>query len=143
MKIQEITTVDSEIQETINNFIRQLTGISSMVSFLQIEQIIADNNSHLFFAINDQGENMGMITVGLYISPTGKKAWIEDVVVDNSYRGQGIGRKLIEFAIQFTKEQNAATLMLTSNQARVSANELYKKMGFKQKETNVYRIQFD
>ena len=143
MTIQEITSFDSQILESINQFISQLTGESSLVSSHQIEEIIADNNSHLFFAINDQGAHMGMISVGLYITPTGKKPWIEDVVVDNSYRGQGIGKQLMEFAIQFTKEQKAATLMLTSNPARLSANELYKKIGFKQKETNVYRIQFD
>lgn len=143
MKIQEITTVDLQIQESINQFISQLTGEGRGVSGRQIEEIIADCNSHLFFAINDQGEHMGMISVGIYITPTGKKAWIEDVVVDNSFRGQGIGKQLMEFAIQFTKEQKAAILMLTSNPARVIANELYKKIGFKQKETHVYRIQFD
>lgn len=143
MKIQEVSNFDSQILESINKFISQLTGESSLVSRHQVEEIIADINSHLFFAINDQGEYMGMISVGFYISPTGKKAWIEDVVVDNLYRGQGIGKKLMEFAIQFTREQKAASLMLTSNPSRLSANELYKKIGFKLKETNVYKMQFD
>jgi GNAT superfamily N-acetyltransferase len=141
MKIQEIISFDSKILETINKFIIQLTLHKKQVNHSHVEDIISDKNSHLFFAINDQGEYFGMITVGFYLSPTGKKAWIEDVVVDDSHRGKGIGKNLVEFAIQFAKEQNAETLMLTSNPTRIIANQLYQRLGFQQKETNVYLLQ--
>ena len=62
------------------------------------------------------------------------------MVVSESYRGQGIGKKLMDFAIQFVKEQGVSLLMLTSNPARVAANNLYVKLGFEKKETNVYRM---
>ena len=141
MQIKEITNFDSELHEAINNFITLLTGLKGESSQQQIEEIISDNNSHLFFAVDDQGNYIGMITVGLYLSPTGKKSWIEDVVVDDAYRGQGIGRELMEFAIQFAREKNAPILTLTSTPARINANKLYQKLGFQHKETNVYTMQ--
>ena len=84
-----------------------------------------------------------MLTVGIYKSPTGTKAWIEDVVVDGSYRGQGLGRLLVEHAIAFSKSLGADSLMLTSNPSRIAANKLYQSLNFTQKETNVYRMTFE
>lgn len=93
-----------------------------------------------------------MLTIGNYISPTGKKYWIEDVVVDSKYRGKSLGRALIDEAIRYVsdeenKENNRqdghkrnAVIMLTSKPARVAANELYKSAGFEPKQTNVYRM---
>lgn len=83
---------------------------------------------------------VGMLTIGLYYSPTGSKAWIEDVVVDNAYRGQGLGRMLVAEAIEQAREWGAETLMLTSNPKRIAANALYRSLGFEPKETNVYRM---
>ncbi len=83
---------------------------------------------------------VGMLTIGLYYSPTGSKAWIEDVVVDNAYRGQGLGRMLVAEAIEQAREWGAQTLMLTSNPKRIAANALYCSLGFEPKETNVYRM---
>ncbi|MEP1488524.1 MAG: GNAT family N-acetyltransferase [Algibacter sp.] len=143
MKIQEITNFDLTIQEHVNKFLTQLTNQNKKINCNNIKEIISDNNSHLFFAIHDESKYMGMITVGFYISPTGKKSWIEDVVVVDEYRRNGIGNKLMEFAIQFAKEQKAATLMLTSNPTRIAANLLYQKLDFQQKETNVYLMQFE
>jgi len=143
MEIQEIISCSLTTQELISEFIVQLTGQRKVIEYNFIEEIISDNNSHLFFAINDQGKYTGMITVGFYISPTGKKSWIEDVLVDEVYRGKGIGKFLVGFAINFAKEQKATTLMLTSNPTRINANKLYQKLGFQQKETNVYLMQIE
>ncbi|MBF0649025.1 GNAT family N-acetyltransferase [Dysgonomonas sp. GY75] len=105
-------------------------------------ELLASANSHLFF-IADDGNIAGMLTVGIYKSPTGTKAWIEDVVVDGSYRGQGLGRLLVEHAIAFSKSLGADSLMLTSNPSRIAANKLYQSLNFTQKETNVYRMTFE
>jgi len=104
--------------------------------------LIASTHSHLFFAFNESDSCIGMLTIGIYLSLTGKKAWIEDVFVHNLYRGQGVGKKLIEFAIQFTRQKQVGLLTLTSNPARVAANNLYVKLGFEKKETNVYKMTF-
>ena len=81
-----------------------------------------------------------MLTLGTYLSPTGRKAWIEDVVVDSAYRGKGYGKMLVEHAIEYARTLSPCTLMLTSNPARIAANELYRASGFEQKITNVYKM---
>ena len=104
-------------------------------------ELLASSNSHLFFLLKD-GQIAGMLTVGIYYSPTGGKAWIEDVVVDESFRGQGLSKLLVAHAIEFTKAKQVPSLMLTSNPKRIASNKLYQGMGFGRKETNVYRMKF-
>ena len=140
MRIEEITSYHPELLATINNLLNLLVENEYLITKQQVETIISDANSHLFFAVDDEGVQLGMLTVGFYHAPTGKKAWIEDVVVDEKYRGQGVGESLTSFAIRFAKDQQADVVMLTSRPARISANNLYKKVGFEQRETNVYRI---
>ena len=142
MKIEEITNYQPKIHRTINGFLNLLVDNDFEITKEQVEAILSDANSHLFFAVNDDGAYSGMLTVGIYFSPSGKKAWIEDVVVAEKYRGEGVGRDLTTFAIQFAKDQEADVVMLTSKPTRISANKLYKKVGFEQKETNVYRMMF-
>ena len=140
MRIEEITLYHPDMLVAINKFLNLLVENEFLITKQVVEAIISDTNSHLFFAIDGEGVYLGMLTVGFYYAPTGKKAWIEDVVVDEKYRGQGVGKELTNFAIQFVKDQLADVLMLTSNPARKEANNLYKKIGFQQKVTNVYRI---
>ena len=80
-----------------------------------------------------------MLTIGTYDILTGKKVWIEDVVVDESQRGKGFGKEMVKFAIEYSKTLGAASVALTSRPSRVEANELYKKLGFVLHETNVYK----
>jgi len=140
MHIKEITAYTVEIQESVIEFLKLLVEGEITISEAALKEIIGSTNSHLFFAIDDKDHYMGMLTVGIYLSPTGKKAWIEDVVVDEAYRGLGVGKKLTEHAIQFVKEQNIPLLMLTSNPKRIAANGLYQRLGFEKRETNVYRM---
>ena len=83
-----------------------------------------------------------MVTLCIYQSPTGRKAWIEDVVVDQNYRGKGYGKVMIEKVIELCRNKGNVTLMLTSRPSRVAANQLYKSLGFETRETNVYKMSF-
>ena len=94
-------------------------------------------HAHLFVA-KDGDEIVGCATLCPFFSPTGRKASIEDVVVSAEYRGKGIGRKLVEAAIEKAKASAPITLQLTSRPTRVAANRLYQSMGFTPKETNFY-----
>ena len=140
MRIQKISAVEPMILEAINSFLNQLFEDERQITRKQVEDIISDRNSNLFFAVNEEGEYLGMITIGTYFSPSGKKAWIEDVVVDQKYRGEGVGIFLTTFAIEFAREIQSDVVMLTSKPSRISANNLYKKLGFEQRVTNVYRF---
>ncbi len=93
----------------------------------------------LFFA-RESNTIVGSATVALYPIPTGFRCMIEDVVVDEMYRGKGIGELLILKCIDYAKSNKVFQIDLTSRPSRVSANHLYQKLGFKQRETNVYRL---
>ncbi len=139
--IIEIQIYSPEYHEAMQHFLDQLTSNPMTLTETMFRQLLESDNSHLFFLLKDE-QIAGMLTVGIYYSPTGGKAWIEDVVVDESFRGQGLSKLLVAHAIKFVKEKQIPSLMLTSNPRRVTANKLYQTMGFGKKETNVYRIKF-
>ena len=139
--IIEINTYSPEYHEAMQRFLDQLTPEHMTRTEEMVKQLIASENSHLFFLMQDE-QVAGMLTVGIYYSPTGGKAWIEDVVVDEAFRGQGLSKLLVAHAIQFVESKQIPLLMLTSNPTRVAANKLYQAMGFGRKETNVYRMTF-
>ena len=79
----------------------------------------------------------------LFRIPTGVRAMIEDVVVDEALRGRGIGEALSREALKVARENGARTVDLTSRPSREAANRLYQRIGFKLRDTNVYRYSFD
>ena len=137
--IIEIKTYSPEYLEAMQRFLDQLTTNPMVLTESMFQQLLESENSHLFFITKDE-QIAGMLTVGIYHSPTGGKAWIEDVVVDETFRGQGLSKLLVAHAIGFVKSQQIPSLMLTSNPKRIAANKLYQAMGFERKETNVYRM---
>ena len=139
--IIEIKTYSPEYHEAMQRFLNQLITSPMVLTESMFHQLLDSENSHLFFIIKDE-QIAGMLTVGIYHSPTGGKAWIEDVVVDETFRGQGLSKVLVAHAIEFVKSQQIPLLMLTSNPKRIAANKLYQAMGFERKETNVYRMKF-
>lgn len=145
MSTNEITvceqiTADAATLLKVNEFLKQLTD-NVQISMNELENIISSSNTHLFF-IRYNNEVAGMLSVGDYHTPTGRKFWIEDVVVDESFRGKSLGKKLITYAIDYVAGLGRSTLMLTSNPKRVAANNLYQSVGFERKETNVYKMTF-
>ena len=128
--------------DAVQRLLEQLTSRPEKLTETVLREIISQENTHLFFLLEDQ-EIAGMLTVGIYYSPTGGKAWIEDVVVDEKYRGRGFSKQLVTHAVRFVKEQGIPLIMLTSNPARTVANKLYQKSGFEQKQTNVYRMNLE
>lgn len=90
-------------------------------------------------ATSDGDDIVGMLTLVVFRIPTGVRAWVEDVVVDRACRGQGIGEALLRKAVEVASAHGARTVDLTSRPARESANRLYQRAGFEQRDTNVYR----
>jgi ribosomal protein S18 acetylase RimI-like enzyme len=82
---------------------------------------------------------LGMLSLVVFAIPTGIKAWIEDVVVEEDARGKGVGKKLMMHAMAETEKAGAKSIDLTSRPSREAANQLYQSIGFEVRETNVYR----
>ena len=84
-----------------------------------------------------------MLTIVIFPIPSGVRAWVEDVVVDEAGRGKGVGEALSQYALQLARAEGARTVDLTSRPNREAANRLYKRIGFLPRETNVYRYDVD
>jgi ribosomal protein S18 acetylase RimI-like enzyme len=91
-------------------------------------------------ARSDDGQILGMLTLAVFRIPTGVRAWIEDVVVDDGARGRGVGAALSRHALELARAEGARTVELTSRPSREAANRLYQRLGFAPRETNVYRF---
>ena len=140
--IEHVAQFDSALISPIADMLAQLTTREYPFGEQELRAIIEDSASQLF-VMRDDERIMGMLTLGHYTSPTGRKGWVEDVVVSTEYRGEGLGRRLINHAIEYCRENlSPCTLMLTSNPARIAANELYRTSGFEPKQTNVYKMTF-
>ena len=142
IKIFEATTAENVYVDAINRLLVQLSSSPVLFTHEKLADIVASSSSHLFFA-EHAGEIVGMLTIGEYLAPTGRKVWIEDVVVDEAMRGRSLGRMLVEHAITYSKTTGGGTLMLTSRPSRITANRLYRSCGFEPKETNMYRMSLD
>ena len=138
--IHEATHYSESLRKRLEELQNQLTPQPSLLSEQTLRTVLDDSASHLYL-LEEEGRVVGMLTLGIYHSPTGSKAWIEDVVVDDSVRGLGYGKALVEHAILEARRLGVRQLMLTSNPLRVTANRLYQAMGFQRKETNCYRME--
>ena len=100
--------------------------------------MVASESSVLFVARDAHGTIVGSLTLALFRVPTGMRAWIEDVVVDESARGAGAGAALVTAALERAGAAGARTVDLTSRPSREAANRLYRRLGFEPRTTNVY-----
>ena len=140
MRYLELCTLSESQIEDLLGLMKELTA-DMQVTALQQQRSVAAPGTRIFIAENDEKHIVGCATLCVFESPTGRKASVEDVVVLPAYRGQGIGRTLLQRIIDFAKNKLAPIdLRLTSNPARTEANALYQAMGFEKRDTNVYMI---
>lgn len=139
VSVYELKETKECLVEPINKLLMQLSSSPHLFTLETLDAIVRSANSHLFIAELD-GAVAGMLTLCDYLAPTGRKMWIEDVVVDEAVRGHSIGRMLVNTAIDYAKSIGPGTLMLTSRPTREAANALYRSCGFVFKETNNYKM---
>ena len=139
IKIKEVTRFSNRVFNAVLRLLPQLDSNLKLITEKQFKGILESDRTHFFVAELDNKKIVGMLTIGTYDIPTGTKVWIEDVVVDESQRGKGIGRELTLFAIDFAKSNGYKAIELTSRPSRIAANHLYRNLGFVLRETNVYR----
>ena len=140
IEIQEIAKVDDELVSAMTRLVPQLSNSNPPPDRSVLEEIVASDSSILIAAFID-GVIVGSLTLIIFSIPTGKRAWIEDVVVDENYRNIGIGEALNQEAINIARRLGAKTVDLTSRPSREAANRLYSRLGFVQRNTNIYRFE--
>ena len=134
-------SASADVLAACHRLIPQLSSSSAPISAQELEEIIQSDTTVLFAARSGQ-EIVGLLTLAIFQIPTGVRAWIEDVVVDNQARGKGVGDALNRAALAEAERRGAKTVDLTSRPSREAANRLYQRLGFKQRDTNVYRYDF-
>ncbi len=134
------STVDDELVTAFERLIPQLSSSNPPPTAAELTALVSSDASTLFIARVD-GQIVGSRTLAMFPIPTGIRAWIEDVVVDSNARGHGVGEALNMAALEHAKKNGAITVDLTSRPSREAANRLYPRIGFKARETNVYRYE--
>jgi ribosomal protein S18 acetylase RimI-like enzyme len=141
MTIEKVTEVTDELVAAFERLIPQLSSSNPAPTRAEINEMVTSPAIVLLIARDPSRGNeiVGALTLALFRIPTGLRAWIEDVIVDTSCRGQGIGEALCRAALEHAREAGATTVDLTSRPSREAANRLYQRIGFEQRVTNVYR----
>ena len=142
IEITEATVVDDDLVGAMARLVPQLSSSGSPPDTEALEAIVASDSSVLLIAVSER-VIVGALTLVLFRIPTGLRAWIEDVIVDEAARGRGIGEALNQAAIERARAAGARTVDLTSRPSREAANRLYQRLGFVERETNVYRRVID
>jgi len=141
--IEEVREFSVEVACAVRSLTSQLGQDSQELDDESIKEIIDSPVTHLYFArLSETHEIVGMVTLSVFRIPYRRRAWIDDIVVDQMHRNNGFGVQLLKYAMEMAKEKHAKILDLTSQPVRVSANKLYLSLGFKMRETNVYRFDF-
>jgi ribosomal protein S18 acetylase RimI-like enzyme len=143
IEVAEVTEVTSDIVGAFDRLVPQLSKSNSPPTWDELDAMARSQASILLVARDPdrRGEIVGSLTLALFRIPTGLRAWIEDVVVDESARGRGVGEALNRAALDRARAAGARTVDLTSRPSREAANRLYQRLGFTERETNVYRIE--
>ena len=139
MNIYRIRAVTAELVEALERLLPQLSSSAQTPDAESVEKLLTNDNTHLLVA-EEGGTIAGMLTLAVVELPTGRKAWIEDVVVDGEFRGRKIGEALVEKAKEEAAAIGAKKLYLTSNPSRKAAHALYTKCGFEVYDTTLFRI---
>ena len=144
MFIVRVTAITDEIVKTFGRLIPQLKLTFPPPTQTELERLISSDASILLAARYpyETAQIAGVLTLIVYRVPTGIRARIEDVVVDESVRGKGVGEALMRHALNMARDAGADGVTLTSNPKREAANRLYQRLGFKIWETNLYFYKF-
>ncbi len=133
---------DAEVIEAIGRLLPLLSRSAPAPTAAEVDEITASPATTLLIARDGAGGPIvGTLTLALFRVPSGVRAWIEDVIVSSEVRGRGCGEQLTRAALDAARAAGARTVDLTSRPARESANRLYMRMGFRTRETNVYRYE--
>ena len=145
MQIIEAVEVTPELVAAFERLIPQLSSSNPAPTETELAALCESEASVLLIAVDRESDDrvLGSLTLAWFRIPTGVRAWIEDVVVDEEARGHGVGELLNRAALDRARELGAKTVDLTSRPSREAANRLYQRIGFVARDTNVYRYDLE
>jgi len=142
MQIEIATQVNDELVEAFNRLVPQLSSSAAIPTHHELEELVSSHCNSVILIRHEDFNNriMGTLTLVTFRIPTGVRSWIEDVVVDEAARGKGLGKALTLAALDQARKLGAKTVDLTSRPSREAANHMYQVVGFKLRESNLYRF---
>lgn len=138
--VEKAMSATPELLDGLNDLLPQLSSTAPLLTMHDVEEIV-DSDAATLFVASDDGVAVGMLTLVIFSIPTGLRAYIEDVVVDEGTRGTGVGEALTNAAVNEARARGVRSIDLTSRPSREAANALYQKLGFERRDTNVYRFE--
>ena len=139
LRVEEVMDASVDVEDAVRRLLPQLSDSAPPLVTQDLEEIVASPATRLLVVRDERGDIHGMLTLVLARLPTGMRARIEDVVVDERARGRGAGELLMRKALELAEDAGAQTVDLTSAPTREAANRLYQRLGFEPRETNLYR----
>jgi ribosomal protein S18 acetylase RimI-like enzyme len=140
--VEVVREATGEVTAAMRHLLPQLSTKAVQPDQAAVQRIVGSGATTLLAARLD-GQIVGFLALVMFPIPTGIRAWIEDVIVDESARGRGIGAALIRKAIDLAEAAGARTVDLTSRPSREAAGHLYERIGFAARSTRIYRYSFD
>jgi ribosomal protein S18 acetylase RimI-like enzyme len=142
ISVEVLDEVTDEVVEAFGRLLPQLSSSARPLDAAALRTVVSSPAVTVLLA-RSSGRIAGSLTLAMFPIPTGLRAWIEDVVVDESARGAGIGTVLTQEALRLAQAAGARTVDLTTRPAREAAGRIYERAGFRQRETRLYRYSFD
>jgi ribosomal protein S18 acetylase RimI-like enzyme len=139
VRVEKFAGPASELADALVTLVPQLSKSNPPPTLDYVQAMLASDAITQFVARDDDGSIVGVSTLAMFPIPTGWRGWIEDVIVDESARGQRIGEALTHAMIDSARARGCVTVELTTRPSRQAANHIYTKLGFTRRETNVYR----
>ena len=137
--VEVLSEVTDEVVEAFERLLPQLSTTAKRLDAVALSAIVESAASTVLLARADK-QILGTLTLVTVVIPSGVRAWIEDVVVDETARGQGVGAALTQEAVRLAQADGARTVDLTSRPSRQAANRLYERLGFQARDSRVYRL---
>lgn len=139
MRVDVVTEITDGLVEAFGRLLPQLSSSAKPLDAQALSRIATHPGNRVLVAVDDNAGIIGSLTLVTFPIPSGLRARIEDVVVDEAARGRGVGALLTEEALRLAREMGARTVDLTSRPSREAANRLYEKLGFDRRDSRVYR----
>ena len=139
--VEVVQEASDEVAGALGRLVPQLSASAVQPDQAAVQRIVSSEAITLLAARLD-GRIVGLLTLAMFPIPTGFRAWIEDVIVDEAARGQGIGEALTKEALDLAEAAGARTVDLTSRPSREAAGRLYERVGFAERSTRIYRYTF-